>query len=62
MLCDHCGKNEATFHCTVQTGSVKKESHLCNQCATISELSSISMQELEELEKFAQDTITLSIG
>jgi len=33
MLCENCGKREATVHKTVVTNGQKQESHLCEQCA-----------------------------
>jgi protein arginine kinase activator len=33
MLCENCGKREATVHQTVITNGQKQESHLCEVCA-----------------------------
>ncbi len=33
MLCENCGKREATVHKTVITNGQKQESHLCELCA-----------------------------
>lgn len=33
MLCDHCGKREASIHQTKITNGHKQESHLCETCA-----------------------------
>lgn len=33
MLCDNCGKNEATFIYSENINGVKKEMHLCEKCS-----------------------------
>lgn len=33
MLCEKCGKQEATYHSTVNLNGVVTESHLCSDCA-----------------------------
>ena len=33
MICGKCSKNHATVHVTEVVGGVKKESHLCEECA-----------------------------
>lgn len=33
MLCQDCGKNEATVHMTQEMGSEKTDLHLCEECA-----------------------------
>jgi protein arginine kinase activator len=33
MLCEDCGKNEATVHLTQEAGDQKTNLHLCNECA-----------------------------
>ena len=32
MLCDHCGKNEATVHMVYSMNGVQKEYNLCEEC------------------------------
>ncbi len=33
MLCNNCGKREATFHCRQIINGEKSEQHLCSECA-----------------------------
>lgn len=45
MLCDSCKKNEANFHYTKIVNGMKKEYHLCQECAR-------KFEEKGELEEF----------
>ena len=33
MNCEKCHKNHATIHLTAIEGGMKKEAHLCDECA-----------------------------
>jgi len=33
MICEKCGKNHATVHLTAIENGVKREAHLCDECA-----------------------------
>ncbi len=39
MLCEICGKNEATFHYSEVVNGKKTEHHLCNECAANTDIS-----------------------
>lgn len=39
MLCDICGKNEATFHYSEVINGKKTEHHLCGECAARTDIS-----------------------
>ena len=34
MRCEHCGRNEATFHYQSSVNGYTEEAHLCRECAT----------------------------
>lgn len=42
MLCEICGKNEATFHYSEVINETKTEHHLCNECAGKTDISYFS--------------------
>ena len=55
MLCQNCGKNEANIRYTQIINGVKKEVHLCSECAKKMGMDSMEMPDLFNFNSFLGD-------